>query len=82
MGGERYVAWATTPCLIAYTIYSLLYQTHRGWYSFVIGTRPSSVSFPHRRMTTQAREDAVTSFVYMGGFVQLVPQLMSAPPLP
>lgn len=34
----RYVIWGTTPFLIGYTIYSLLYEQHRGWYSFVITT--------------------------------------------
>ncbi|KII95289.1 hypothetical protein PLICRDRAFT_128949 [Plicaturopsis crispa FD-325 SS-3] len=52
----RYVSWAAFPCLAGYTIYSLLYETHRGWYSFVIST--------------------LTSFVYMFGFAQLIPQLI------
>ena len=26
------------PCLIGYTIYSLIYEEHKGWYSFVIST--------------------------------------------
>ncbi|KAH9900025.1 cleft lip and palate transmembrane 1 [Cubamyces lactineus] len=52
----RIVAYFTIPCLAAYTVYSLLYETHRGWYSFVIST--------------------LTSFVYMFGFAQLIPQLI------
>lgn len=52
----KYVTWGTTPLLIGYTIYSLMYEHHRGWYSFVIST--------------------LTSFVYMFGFVQLIPQLI------
>ncbi|TFL05805.1 cleft lip and palate transmembrane protein 1-domain-containing protein [Pterulicium gracile] len=52
----RYVGYATVPLLAGYTVYSLLYETHRGWYSFVIST--------------------LTSFVYMFGFAQLVPQLI------
>ncbi|KAH9948341.1 cleft lip and palate associated transmembrane protein [Amylocystis lapponica] len=39
----RYVTWVTIPCLAAYTVYSLLYETHRGWYSFVISTLTSFV---------------------------------------
>lgn len=39
----RYVAWVTIPCLAAYSVYSLLYETHRGWYSFVISTLTSFV---------------------------------------
>jgi len=52
----RYVSWVAIPCLAGYSVYSLLYETHRGWYSFVIST--------------------LTSFVYMFGFAQLVPQLI------
>ncbi|CDO71393.1 hypothetical protein BN946_scf184908.g151 [Trametes cinnabarina] len=52
----RIVAYFTIPCLAVYTVYSLLYETHRGWYSFVIST--------------------LTSFVYMFGFAQLIPQLI------
>ena len=39
----RYVAYVTIPCLAAYTVYSLIYETHRGWYSFVISTLTSFV---------------------------------------
>ncbi|KAI0068689.1 cleft lip and palate transmembrane 1 [Artomyces pyxidatus] len=52
----RYVSWVTIPALAIYAVYSLLYENHRGWYSFVIST--------------------LTSFVYMFGFAQLVPQLI------
>ena len=39
----RYVSYVAIPCLAGYTIYSLVYETHRGWYSFVIGTLTSFV---------------------------------------
>ncbi|TFK43833.1 cleft lip and palate transmembrane protein 1-domain-containing protein [Crucibulum laeve] len=52
----RYVSYVAIPTLLAYTGYSLVYDTHKGWYSFVIST--------------------LTSFVYMFGFAQLVPQLI------
>ncbi|KAI1786678.1 cleft lip and palate transmembrane 1 [Ganoderma leucocontextum] len=39
----RIVSYFTIPCLAAYTVYSLLYETHRGWYSFVISTLTSFV---------------------------------------
>ncbi|KAG1763582.1 cleft lip and palate associated transmembrane protein [Suillus placidus] len=52
----RIVSYFTIPLLAAYTIYSLIYDTHKGWYSFVIST--------------------LTSFVYMFGFAQLIPQLI------
>ncbi|KAF8915437.1 cleft lip and palate associated transmembrane protein [Mucidula mucida] len=52
----RYVSYAAIPLLAGYTVYSLVYESHRGWYSFIIST--------------------LTSFVYMFGFAQLVPQLI------
>ncbi|KAF8897926.1 cleft lip and palate transmembrane protein 1-domain-containing protein [Infundibulicybe gibba] len=52
----RYVSYVAIPTLAAYTVYSLLYESHKGWYSFVIST--------------------LTSFVYMFGFAQLIPQLI------
>ncbi|KAF6762052.1 cleft lip and palate associated transmembrane protein [Ephemerocybe angulata] len=52
----RYVSWVAIPLLIAYTGYSLVYDSHKGWYSFIVST--------------------LTSFVYMFGFAQLVPQLI------
>lgn len=39
----RIVSYFTIPCLAAYTVYSLLYETHRGWYSFIISTLTSFV---------------------------------------
>jgi len=32
----KYLSWALFPLLGGYTVYSLLYQEHRGWYSFVL----------------------------------------------
>ncbi|KAJ8594021.1 cleft lip and palate transmembrane 1 [Rhizopogon salebrosus TDB-379] len=52
----RIVSYFTIPLLAAYAIYSMIYETHKGWYSFVIST--------------------LTSFVYMFGFAQLIPQLI------
>lgn len=39
----KLVSYGTIPLLIGYTIYSLLYESHRGWYSFVISTLTSFV---------------------------------------
>jgi hypothetical protein len=39
----RYVSYGAIPLLAGYTIYSLAYETHRGWYSFVISTLTSFV---------------------------------------
>ncbi|KAF9266255.1 cleft lip and palate transmembrane 1, partial [Marasmius fiardii PR-910] len=52
----RYVSYFAVPSLAIYTGYSLMYETHRGWYSFIIST--------------------LTSYVYMFGFAQLIPQLI------
>jgi len=34
----KYMSYALYPLIGGYTIYSLLYQEHKGWYSFVVGT--------------------------------------------
>lgn len=34
----RYVGIGFAPFMVAYTIYSLIYESHRGWYSFTIST--------------------------------------------
>lgn len=39
----RYVSYVAIPLLAAYTIYSLIYESHKGWYSFVISTLTSFV---------------------------------------
>jgi len=39
----RYVYIAAVPLLLAYAGYSLVYETHKSWYSFVIATLVGSV---------------------------------------
>jgi hypothetical protein len=39
----RYVSYVAFPLLAGYTVYSLMYESHRGWYSFVISTLTSFV---------------------------------------
>ncbi|GAA5921862.1 hypothetical protein JCM3775_001864 [Rhodotorula graminis] len=39
----KIVGLGTTPFLVGWTIYSMLYQSHRSWYSFVIQTLTSFV---------------------------------------
>ncbi|GAA5844545.1 hypothetical protein JCM11251_001628 [Rhodosporidiobolus azoricus] len=39
----KWVTWGVSPFLIGWTIYSLLYQTHRSWYAFAIQTLTSFV---------------------------------------
>lgn len=38
----KWVALGTTPFLIGFTIYSMVYNEHKGWYSFVL----CAFSFP------------------------------------
>ncbi|KAI1853603.1 hypothetical protein JX265_004065 [Neoarthrinium moseri] len=39
----KYMYWAGVPLLIAYAIYSLFYDTHKSWYSYIITTLVGSV---------------------------------------
>ncbi|VVC89890.1 unnamed protein product [Leptidea sinapis] len=32
----KYLSWGCFPLLVGYGVYSLLYQEHKGWYSFVL----------------------------------------------
>src|SRR3989338_9303550 len=34
----RYVSYAMYPLMFGYTIYSLFYESHKSWYSFILGT--------------------------------------------
>ncbi|KNC96940.1 uncharacterized protein SPPG_07763 [Spizellomyces punctatus DAOM BR117] len=34
----KYLSYALYPCLAGYAVYSLLYQEHKSWYSYVLGT--------------------------------------------
>lgn len=39
----KYMYWAGVPLLIAYAIYSLIYESHKSWYSYIITTLVGSV---------------------------------------
>lgn len=39
----RYLYMVAVPLLVAYAIYSLMYETHKSWYSFIITTLVGSV---------------------------------------
>lgn len=39
----KYLYWVAVPLLGAYAVYSLLYDTHKSWYSFIITTLVGSV---------------------------------------
>jgi Cleft lip and palate transmembrane protein 1 (CLPTM1) len=34
----RYLGWVAIPCVIGYAIYSLKYEKHKSWYSWVVGS--------------------------------------------
>ncbi|KAF1961186.1 cleft lip and palate transmembrane 1 [Byssothecium circinans] len=39
----KYMYWVAVPLLGAYAVYSLMYDTHKSWYSFIITTLVGSV---------------------------------------
>jgi len=39
----KYLYWIAIPLLAAYAVYSVLYDTHKSWYSFIITTLVGSV---------------------------------------
>jgi len=39
----RYLSYAFYPALAGYTIYSLIYNEHKGWYSFILSTLVSFI---------------------------------------
>ena len=50
----RYMSYALFPFMIGYTVYSLLYNEHKGWYSFIINTLVGSIyTFGFIQMTPQ-----------------------------
>lgn len=34
----RYMSYAMVPLMIGYTVYSVMYNEHKGWYSFTVNT--------------------------------------------
>lgn len=34
----KYMSWAAIPMLGGYAVYSVLYQSHKSWYSFIVNT--------------------------------------------
>jgi hypothetical protein len=39
----KYMYWGGVPLLIAYAVYSLIYESHKSWYSYIITTLVGSV---------------------------------------
>ena len=50
----RYMSYALGPLMIGYTVYSVMYNEHKGWYSFVINTLVGCIyTFGFIQMTPQ-----------------------------
>eukprot|EP01094_Clydonella_sp_ATCC50884_P001784 TRINITY_DN11339_c0_g1_i2.p1 TRINITY_DN11339_c0_g1~~TRINITY_DN11339_c0_g1_i2.p1 ORF type:complete len:620 (-),score=162.83 TRINITY_DN11339_c0_g1_i2:29-1888(-) len=50
----KYLSWVLFPLVILYAIYSLMYDTHRSWYSWVLGSLTGAVyTFGFIMMTPQ-----------------------------
>jgi hypothetical protein len=50
----RYMTYLMIPLMIGYTIYSMLYNEHKGWYSFILNTLVGSIyTFGFIQMTPQ-----------------------------
>ncbi|KAF9084531.1 hypothetical protein BGX23_010431 [Mortierella sp. AD031] len=50
----KYLTWAAFPLLGCYAIYSVIYEEHKSWYSFVVGTLVGFVyTFGFIKMTPQ-----------------------------
>lgn len=39
----RYLSYALYPLIIGYSIYALFYETHKSWYSFILGSLVGAV---------------------------------------
>mmetsp|Transcript_13375 Transcript_13375/g.22768 ORF Transcript_13375/g.22768 Transcript_13375/m.22768 type:complete len:299 (-) Transcript_13375:32-928(-) len=50
----KYMSWASVPIIVCYAIYSLLYNEHKSWYSFVLNTLVGCIyTFGFINMTPQ-----------------------------
>jgi hypothetical protein len=50
----KYLSWLLIPLVAGYAIYSLMYETHKSWYSWVVGTLAGCVyTFGFIMMTPQ-----------------------------
>jgi hypothetical protein len=53
----RYLSYALYPLVIGYSVYALLYETHKSWYSWVLGSLVGAVyTFGFILMCPQVRE--------------------------
>jgi hypothetical protein len=50
----KYMSWASVPMLLGYTIYSVFYNEHKSWYSFILNTLVGCIyTFGFINMTPQ-----------------------------
>ena len=50
----KYMSYAMLPLMIGYTIYSVMYNEHKGWYSFILNTLVGAIyTFGFIQMTPQ-----------------------------
>lgn len=71
----KYLGWLCFPLLIGYTIYSLIYLEHKGWYSFVLNMLYGFLlTFGFIMMTPQL-------FISKYKFILLVSEICSKVPL-
>lgn len=55
----RYLSYALYPLIIGYSIYALVYETHKGWYSWLLGSLVGAVyAFGFILMCPQVRPRA------------------------
>eukprot|EP01097_Dermamoeba_algensis_P009932 TRINITY_DN7156_c0_g1_i1.p1 TRINITY_DN7156_c0_g1~~TRINITY_DN7156_c0_g1_i1.p1 ORF type:complete len:308 (-),score=56.74 TRINITY_DN7156_c0_g1_i1:17-940(-) len=51
---HKYISWVLYPLIVCYAIYSLMYQTHKSWYSWVLSSLVGTVyTFGFVMMTPQ-----------------------------
>ena len=39
----KYMSYLMAPLLVGYTVYSVMYNEHKGWYSFVVNTMVGAI---------------------------------------
>lgn len=71
----RYLYYALCPLLVGYTIYSLLYLEHKGWYSFTISTLVGFIYLFGRLLFFIYKSNNNTFFSIIKGFINMTPQL-------
>lgn len=71
----KYVSYAMYPCLAAYAVYSLMYQEHKSWYSYIVGTLVGFVyAFGEPMLLDGSPYSLLTDHCSIG-FISMTPQL-------